>query len=304
MKYRGGLLAAALGAAMVVFACGGTDSGAIGSPGGDSDASGADGTAGGGGDAANDAATSGDAANDAPGEAAVDAGPFHPGKLPGLSLWLDDTVGVVMNPLAAGRVKRWLDQSGLGNNAEAAGGDGVISTPALDPAAVNGKDAILCDSQTYFTIPSVSSLQFGTGDWGIVMVAKVSVQAGAAGSAPLYQKVAPNGVALTVTGEGSLRLDAQGPTGTGGGSALLAGAPSSAFQLFAARGRALEVSTLLGTATGPTTTADVSGDNAPVTFCRAGTDPSSVAEVIVVKGKLSDVNLAKTKQYLKKKFGL
>jgi hypothetical protein len=261
--------------------------GGIGSDGGDS---GGPSTTDGG-DASNPAEDGGADASDA-----GDAGSWKPTQLAGLSLWLDDTAGVVMDPLKAGRVKRWLDQSGQNNNAESAGGDGVTSTPALDPAAVGGKDAIACDLQTYLTIPSVSSLAFGTGDFGIVIVAKVTALSS------LFTKLTPEGLSLTVTSESTLRLDA---VGTGGGFALLPGVPTDKFTYFVARGKELRVQAGANSASGATSTADISGDNAPVTLCQSSiTKKVSLAEVIAVKGTLSDADLAKTLSYVKAKFGL
>ena len=248
------------------------------------------------GDAAPDAATDSSTDTSTGSDADPDAAGWTPKQLAGLSLWLDDTVGVISDPMKPGRVKRWLDQSGQGNNAESAGGDGVTSTPALDPAAVGGKNAIACDLQTYFTIASAPSLKFGTGDFGIIIVSKVT----APGS--LLSKVTPEGLSLIVTAEATLRLQT---VGVGGGVALLAGTPTDKFTVIVARGAALKVRVGTSTATGPASTADVSGDNAPVELCRGSiTQKLSLAEVIAVKGTLTDADLTKALGYLNTKFGL
>jgi hypothetical protein len=228
-------------------------------------------------------------------DAEVDAAGWTPKQLTGLSLWLDDTVGVVKDPGNAGRVKRWLDQSGQGNNADGSGGDGVTMLPALNPAAVGGKDAIDCDLQTYFTIADAPSLKFGTGDFGIVLVSMVT----APGS--LVTK-ASGDLSLTLTPESTLTLST---SGAGAGVALLAGTPTTKFSVIAARGAALRVQVGTNTATGAVSTSDVSNSNAPWSLCRSSQSQKiSLAEVIAVKGTLTDADLAKTLGYLNSKFGL
>lgn len=281
----------------LVAACSGSDAGVPAAAGTDSGT-----PAGDGGPAGDDGGTLTDAASDAPppdggpGDAGGDAGTWTPKRLNGLSLWLDDGVGIVKDPAAAGRVKRWLDQSGLANHADAAGGDGVTSTPKLSPSALGaGLDAVECDAQTYLSIPSTPSLRFGTGDFGIVMVAK------AVALGTLYSKVSPEGLSLNLTAESTLQLQA---VGVGGGIALLAGAPTSTFALFVARGSALRLRFNSTTVTGATSTADLSGANAPVILCQSSiTQKIAIAEVIAVKGTLTDAELLKTVTYLNTKFG-
>jgi hypothetical protein len=225
----------------------------------------------------------------------VDAAGWTPKQLPGLSLWLDDTVGVVKDPGNAGRVKRWLDQSGQGNNAEGTGGDGVTMQPAFNPAAVGAKDAIDCDLQTFFTIADAPSLKFGTGDFAVVMVSKVT----APGS--LFTKSSSD-LSLTVTADATLTL---ATSGAGAGVALLAGTPTNKFTVIAARGGALKLQVGANTATGPVSTSDVSNSNAAWSLCQSSISQKiSLAEVIAVKGPLTDVDLAKTVGYLNAKFGL
>ena len=230
-----------------------------------------------------------EAGNDA---STSDGGAWTPAQLSGLSLWLDDTVGVVIDPVHAGRIKRWLDQSGKGNNAEGTGGDGVTMSPTLDPAALGGKDVIACDLQTILTVPSVDSLKFGTGDFGIVMVAKV------AASSTLYAK---DSLFLQVTAGRDLRLD----TNTSGAYAVLADTPVDKFEYFVARGAAIRVQSDGKTATGATVTTEATNGNGPLTLCQSSISTTvSLAEVIVVKGTLSDADLTKTLGYLTTKFGL
>lgn len=277
-----------LTSSMMVVACGVTED--LGSrhdagTGADADASASDAPSG---DASPGDAASGDAIVD------VDGGSWSPKMLPGLSLWLDDTVGIVMDPAKPGRVKRWLDQSGKGNNADGEGGDGVTMSPSLDPSAINAKDAVVCDLQTILRIPSNPSLQFGTGDFGIIMVMKLDSLNG--GTLSLYHKTAIELRALT-TAEVQFQAFSE--------LIAIAKVPTDKFQIFVARGKALELRAGAKQQAGGTSTADLSGDNTPVTLCQGNisTKPA-IAEVIVVKGNVSDADLATTTSYLKTKFGL
>ncbi len=287
-----GAVAVALG----VIACGGN--GATVPPPGTDPIDGAPGTGSGPEDAASGALDGGGSdagGSDAGGSDAgtSDAGAWTPKQLPGLSLWLDNSVGVVVDPATPGRVARWLDQSGLDNTAEAGGGDGVIKMPALAPG-VAGKNAVVCDRQTYLSVANAPSLQFGTGDFGIVVVGK------AAPLASLFSKA--SALTLDVTAEATMRLRT---TGAGGGLVLLAGTPTDAFTITVARGAALGLRVGAASSIGPVSTADVSAGTAPVMLCRGGlASYISLAEVIVVKGPLGDADLIKTTAYLKAKFGL
>ena len=284
---------AAVAVALGVVACGGN--GATVPPPGTDPIDGAPGTGSGPEDAAASGALDGGGASDAGGSDAgsSDAGAWTPKQLPGLSLWLDDTVGVVVDPATPGRVARWLDQSGLDNTAEAGGGDGVTKMPALAPG-VAGQNAIVCDRQTYLSVANAPSLQFGTGDFGIVVVGK------AAPLASLFSKA--SALTLDVTAEATMRLRT---TGAGGGLVVLAGTPTNTFSITVARGAALGLRVGAASSIGPVSTADVSAGTAPVVLCRGGlASYISLAEVIVVKGPLGDADLIKTTAYLKAKFGL
>jgi hypothetical protein len=75
--------------------------------------------------------------------------PSTPKRLSGLVLWLDDTVGIVQEPSKPEQVKRWIDQSGQGNDATAQCTNGCPGDLLnLDPAAVNGRGAVTCKSNS------------------------------------------------------------------------------------------------------------------------------------------------------------
>src|SRR5204862_5624443 len=97
------------------------------------------------------------------------------------------------------------------------------------------------------------------------------------------------GVSVGVTGQKSFVLITK--SGTGSGSATLDNAPLDSFQIYVARGSQLEVQAGGKKATGPKTTIDVN-DEAPVYVCRgSGAAFTSIAELIVVKGVLSDADI-------------
>lgn len=245
-------------------------------------------------DAAADASAS-DGAIGSDASADADAAAWTPKQLPGLSLWLDDTVGVIKDPANAGRVKRWLDQSGQGNDAEGTGGDGVTALPAFDPAAVGGKDAVTCDVQTYLTIADAPSLKFGTGDFAVVLVSKAT----APGS--LFTKSSTD-LSLTVAADATLTL---ATFGAGAGTAQLAAIPTNKFTVIAARGASLRLQVGAKNVTGAASTSDVSNSAAAWSLCQSSISQKiSLAEVIAVKGPLTDADLTKTVTYLNTKFGL
>jgi hypothetical protein len=219
--------------------------------------------------------------------------------LPGLVVWLDDTVGVVQSPSMAGVVARWLDQSGQGNTANPVNTQGAAGFNfTIDPAVVNGHDAIICPANgTWLSISDGADVQFGTGDFGILVVERF------AGSGDFVDKLDTMG-----GGPGwSLGLSSgiYGLT-TASGSAVVAATNSGNFHIIAGRGALLRIAADTATGTGPTNTSDLDFVGGAMRLCFGGTIgiQNELAEVIVVKGTLSDANLANATAYLKTKFGL
>ncbi len=237
------------------------------------------------------------------GSGAGEAGPWSPAMLPGLVVWLDDTKGVVQSTTVSGAVARWLDQSGTGNDATPVNTQGAAGFNfTIDPAVVNGHDAIVCPGNgTYLQISDGSTVEFGTGDFGIVAVAKFA--------APEYvwEKVDPNGggpgLALGFQ-SGNYQLSSEP-----GANVVLAAAHLDAFHIVAGRGAQFYLAADGLTATGPASTSDLSYPNGHVALCfQSGASPTGatneLAELIVVKGTLSDADLARTVAYLGVKFKL
>ncbi len=82
--------------------------------------------------------------SDGSGDANPDSqGSWTPASLPGLSLWLNDDVGLVQDSQKPGYIKHWLDQSGNANDANG-GCNGTCPEPGYDQAAIHGHDAIIC----------------------------------------------------------------------------------------------------------------------------------------------------------------
>jgi hypothetical protein len=136
--------------------------------------------------------------SDSASETGAEAGPFDPSQLNGLALWLDAAKGVTV---VGGFVTAWADQTTNMNNA-AAGAHG----PTLQAMAVNNLPAVDFAGGAYntqtLTINDSASLEFGTTDFAIFMVAEYQNVTATNGASvgTLYDKVAgnttPTGVSL------------------------------------------------------------------------------------------------------------
>src|SRR5262245_40330762 len=93
---------------------------------------------------------------------APDPGPWNPGKLPNLALWLVADTGVTTNN---SRVTTWADRSGNNNNAA----QSVIARqPTLVTGVVNGQPVVRFDgTDDALQVTDSATLQFGTGDFTI-----------------------------------------------------------------------------------------------------------------------------------------
>jgi hypothetical protein len=96
---------------------------------------------------------------------------WSPGTLPGLVLWLDAAKGAGSTP--GGLVSLWSDQSPAHNDATQTNGQ---YQPMLEVGAIGGFPAVRFDGHTsYLSIADGPSLQWGTSDYAILVVARFSV---------------------------------------------------------------------------------------------------------------------------------
>lgn len=228
--------------------------------------------------------------------AGIDGGPWTPKSFAGLALWLDSSVGVIADPQNTGYVKRWLDQSGKGNNAEKVDSNGTGL--AMDPSAINGRDAIACGYQTHFEVADSPTIQFGTGGFLIAAVLKYGANTASSAYA-LLQKGPSLQLWMPIQNQSFLNF-------TAGSKNLVAGFATPKWTTVIAQSTmALEFD---GTSsTGPVATDDVSAPGWAIFLC--GTQGSTTpmfefAEVIMVKGTANPADVVSLKAYFKAKYGL
>jgi hypothetical protein len=226
-------------------------------------------------------------------DASTDAG-WTPQALPGLAIWLNDDVGVVRDPTHTSAMLRWLDQSGHNNTATVQANQRYFE---VDPQVANGHDAYHCPGNgSVLVIADDPSLQWGTGGFAIGVVYEADQQMG------FWQKDAQlgNGLDFSRTSTNDLAL------WIGGVTVVLAPQGNKPFHAAITRGPKMEIFEDGFSAAGPTTALDVSNTGTQVRICN-GTGTSQnleIAEVVAVKGSLSDADLAQLQSYFKAKFGL
>jgi hypothetical protein len=254
-----------------------------------------------------------DAALSPPADAGPDAAPFTPRSLDGLVIWLDGDVGVQST---GAQVVSWMDRSGNGNDATSG-----TDRPVVITGLVNGHAAVRFDGQmTFMQMPDVATTQWGTGDYAVVVVAAVRNAASTDvvhGYAMLYGKSSQTypyaGAVLFMNWpipSASTKAAAQADA-THNAVGTTSGLNSGMFHLFAMRhhGTMLEVR-VDGQAEAQ---ADVTG----VTADAPGAKPTiggqakivqmldgDIAEVVAVKGAVSDSDMAALEAFLKKKYAL
>ncbi|MBK6693607.1 MAG: hypothetical protein IPG50_15580 [Myxococcales bacterium] len=253
-------------------------------------------------DAGTDSGTAIDAAgadSASPDAALPDAGPFAVASLPGLSMWLTASTGIVADPAKAGRVKRWLDQSGNANHAEKRPSE---NGPLFDPQALNGYDVLEFDADTTgLTVADAASLKFGTGAFALVAVARV--QTGDQDWTGLWWKGSPGFIVGFGATPGSFDVSANGLVA----KCSFPGGPV-AWRVYTLRGPALRLTAGTSTATGSTSTYDLSSGNDwwMILPQNGGSHlaTSKLAELIFINGTLSDANLAALVAHLTAKYAL
>jgi hypothetical protein len=228
-------------------------------------------------------------------------------------LWLDAAKGVTTNNT---NITGWADQSSQKNDAT-----GGTPTPTLASSSINALPAahFVATSAQYVTIADAASLQFGTGDFFIAVVAKFDNN--------------PNGTIQTAIGTLYTKL------GTGSGLLFFANDYSYTNQTFAAglsnledptpteveylasyndstarlyvvqRASASEYLRVNGSQVASSTSSvDVSesGNAVEIGYMTSGFAAldGDIAEVIAVKGTLASGDRTTIESYLQSKYGL
>jgi hypothetical protein len=231
-------------------------------------------------------------------DGAADSGPWSPGNLPGLSLWLNGDVGVDLGSMAPIQVTRWRDQSGHGLDfvPYGTGCSGVAcNIMSYGPALANGHGAIACTGSSALVLAqgvTGTPLNFGTGDFAIAQVFMST-------SILTESWFQPAGLSLGIDTSGNCAFDISGV-----GGVLIPQMNPNAWHALTARGAAMDLMTDWGqSATGPTNAGAVitTADGGAMLGLCLGAD---IAEVVAVKGKLSDADRTSLMAYLKAKYRL
>lgn len=160
---------------------------------------------------------------------------------------------------------------------------------------VGGHDAVQQGFRTtYFTIADSPSMRWGTGDWAIVTVGKLLAN----GQGQVDNLWNRGAISLRLTSARALDLWV-----TGQSRALISIPNPDTFQIVVARGQKNELRIGGSTATGTPTTADLD-DCVGCTASLMGRANMSVAELIAVKGGLTDLQVAQVTAYYKAKYNL
>ncbi len=230
-------------------------------------------------------------------------GKWTPKSLSGLALWLDSDQGMVQVPTKPGYLLRWLDSSGNGNKGELA----VMpqsSFMALDSAVLNGHTAVKCIVNG-LNVGHAPSLEWGTGDFAMGVVVRGDYQGGLFKTMSWWFKDAQLGSALVLNFDKSKNYVLS--AGVKSIMALPKNDPTGVkFHIVIARGNTMRLA--VDDASGSAGMAgDVGNAGADVILCRPGDQGANdfeVAEIVAVKGTVSDGDVAKLQSYWKTKFGL
>lgn len=254
-----------------------------------------------------------DALADSPTDSPADAG-FNLGTVPGLVLWLDGSKGVTAD--GNGKVSKWADQSGNGN-------DAVQATSAVQPTAVaqgiNNKPSIRFTTNPnsspfpHLSVPDAASLRFGTADFFIAAVAKWS-NTSSFGMIVSKQAVASPFagyayyMSFPTAGKAGGQLDAN----TNVGSTLANLNDNTPRQFAFARSGGTASIRINGVSDGTLSNTSVNSDAMGVPLSIGGLAGSNglhplqgdIAELVIVSGNLTSGNRDAIEAYLKAKYGL
>jgi hypothetical protein len=212
-------------------------------------------------------------------------------------LWLDGDKGVTLNTDGT-TAKTWDDQSGNFNN-----GRGECSGPygpAVLSSALHGHNAMKLGSSGSncgFVINDAASLQFGTGPFAVIAVVQQNSSTSLAAE-NLYVKQGPTaGAGLFVTADSN--VNATTPS-----AAAHAFMPSTGYHVVVIRGPALEARVDGSSSKGSTSSDDVSYPGSYVLIGYNDGRELDLAEMVAVKGSLSDDQVVGIENYMKAKYGL
>jgi hypothetical protein len=257
-------------------------------------------------------------------------GPFDPSQLgTNLVLWLDAAKGVTQNNNA---VSVWADQTSYHNDASGGSGNGAHQ-PTVNATAINSLPAMefaipqnANAASQYFDITDSASLEFGTGDFAIFMVGEYDNPTANSQNvqATFYDKVAgntvPSGPQLYGNGPGPnngtvavvrARLNA-----TDNVDSTAANYNDGKYHRIGIRrtGTTLQVwtdgtSAAFAPDAGGNVDVSASGSDATIGATIANNFPGTrlsggIAEVVGVKGSLSDGDATNLDGYFKAKYNL
>jgi hypothetical protein len=264
-----------------------------------------------------------DVASDAPADSPIDGpveaeeagdGGFVVTSISGLVLWLDAAKGVTTS---GSSITSWTDRSGQSNNAT-----GGTAMPTLVSSSINSLPAahFVATSTQYVSVADATTLQFGTGDFYIAVVAKFDndpTDGIVSGIGALYTKLG--------TGSGLLFFANDYDYGTMTFAAGLSNVedPTPTEVEYAASyndgtARLYVVQRASGTETlrvngsqvaSSTSSVDVSESGSEVDIGLVAVDTEAaldgdIAEMVVVGGTLSSTDLTNLESYLMTKYGL
>jgi hypothetical protein len=196
----------------------------------------------------------------------------------------------------------WADQSPNGNDARAACSLSPGYAPVLLPGDLAGHDTLKfgTPSRITATIKDAATLQFGTGPFALVAV--LSAPTGTSGTDYFYKAGSTPGDSF----QASIDSNANLTTPTAAAHAYF---PATGYHVVVVRGPALEIR-VDGTAVkGTTSTTDISYPLSDVVIGVQVSDESTMkeidlAELIAVKGAMTDGQVTGIESYLKARYKL
>ena len=252
-----------------------------------------------------------DAGRDASGDGPAPA--WTPKDLPGLAVWLDNATGLMDD--GSGNVTGWLDQSANQNKATPVA---PCVAPTRAANSLNGHDTLAFSgaARTCVVIADGPSVQFGTSDFAIFVVARYSNVPALQGNGLAYFWMKPRADGFTgVDFYGGGISDARTSLGTTAGSTsgTTVGLNDNSFRRYGGTRRGLDLEVWVDGSSESkkaVNIVDVSEVGRAVSIgarlevSSTGSMMGNLAEVVAVKGNLTDAQIAKLDAYLKTKHGL